>query len=120
MEGRRGEGEACYLAGPGRPEAGEMGEEQREGQVEGEWKEGKAAGACCCERAREEQRPRGRVGGGRRFGFLLSCRVQRGCWSRPMKEGSTEASERLMSSIETLKQNKHTQEEPFKREKMLL
>lgn len=33
-EGRRGEGEACWLAGPGRVEVGEEGEELKEGQVE--------------------------------------------------------------------------------------
>lgn len=54
--GRRGEGAVCYLAGPGRHEVGEE-------QVEGEWKQGKEVGACCCERGREEQRPTGRAGG---------------------------------------------------------
>lgn len=34
-EGRKGEVEACWPAGPGRLEVGEVGEEQREGQVGG-------------------------------------------------------------------------------------
>lgn len=59
-EGRREVGEVCYLAGPG---SHEVGEEQREGQVEGERKQGKKVGACCCEKGRGEQRPRGRAGG---------------------------------------------------------
>lgn len=33
-EGRRGEAEVCWPAGPGRLEVGEVGEEQREGQEE--------------------------------------------------------------------------------------
>lgn len=59
-EGRRGEVEACWPAGPGRLGVGEEGEEQKEVRAgaEGERKWGKEAGACRCERATEEQRMR--------------------------------------------------------------
>lgn len=103
-EDRRGEGEACWLAGPGRLEVEEVGEEQREGQVEveGQRKEGKEVGACCHERGREEQRTRERADGGQwRFGSP-SCEAQGRCSTQLMWEGSTAASGRLTSSIDTL------------------
>lgn len=103
-EGRKGEAEACWLAGPGRLVVGEAGEERREGRVEaeGERKQGKEVGACCCERGREEQRTRERAGGGWSLGAPLSCEAQRRCTCLLAGGGSTEASGRQRSSNATL------------------
>lgn len=99
-EGRTGEVEACWQAGPGRLEVGEVGEDQREEQVEaeGEGKQGKKVGACCCERGREGQRTRERADGRRRFLAPSSCEAQ----SLLIWAGSTAASGRLRSSNASL------------------
>lgn len=77
-EDTRGEEEVCWLAGPERLEAGE---ERRSGQaeVEVEARQGKEAGACCCERVTEERRTRVSAGGGWSSGPLLSCEALEGC-----------------------------------------
>lgn len=103
-EGRRGEAEACWPAGPGRLGVGEEGEEQMEGQAgaEGERKWGKEAGACRCERVREEQRMRERVDGGRGLGAPLSSEAQGHCSCLMALGGSRGASGRLRSLTATL------------------
>lgn len=104
MEGRRGEVEACWPAGPGRLGVGEAGEEQKEGRAEAEEarKRGKEGGACRCERGREEQRTRELADGGRRLGAPPSSEAQRRCSCLLAAGGSTGASGRLRSSSATL------------------
>lgn len=70
--------------------------------MEVEARQGKGAGAGCCEKVMEVQRRRDRAGDGRSSGALLSGEVPEGCWSRKMREHSREASWRPKSSIETL------------------